>query len=107
MAGDVVAAFPGASDALACSVCEDFPGIAHLGLFSIGLWGIAVDDFALAASESEAAIYEGGAKEPLRDGCPDGSDEEISECGFETARGEGWCEAWAQRRMAEDEEEEG
>lgn len=105
MARDVVAAFPGAADALAGCVCQNFSCVAHLCLFPVGLGGVAVNDLALAACESEAAIYERGAEKPLRDGRPDGGDEEISQCGFETARSEGWREPWAQRGMAEDEEE--
>lgn len=102
-----MAALPGAADGLACGVSEDFSGVAHLGLFRVGARGIGENDLALAAGEAEAAVDEGGAEEPLRDGAPDERDEEVADRGSEASRGEGWREARTQGRMTEDEDEEG
>ena len=103
MAGDVVAAAPGAPDGLASSVRKHLPRIAHLGLFLVGARRVRVDDCALAAGIPKPAIDERRTKEPLRDGAPDGRDEQISQRGLDASGRQRGREARAQRRVAEEE----
>ena len=107
VATDIVATSPGATGDLAGSMSEDFSGVAHLVLLVIVDWVVRVDDFALAAGQSKAAVDDGWAEEPLGDCAPHGRHGGVADDGANAAGGEGRLEARAQRAVGEAKEEEG
>jgi hypothetical protein len=104
---DVMATSPRTTGDLAGSVSEDFSGIAHLVLLVVVDGVVGVDDLALAAGQSKAAVDDGWAEEPLGDCAPDGCHSGIADDGANTASGEGRLEARTQGAVGEAEEEEG
>lgn len=107
MTTDIMTSSPRATGDFARSMSEDFSGVTHLVLLVVVDGVVRVDDLALAAGQSKAAVDDGWAEEPLGDCAPHGCHGCVADNGADAARGEGRLEARAQRAVGEAEEEEG
>jgi len=103
---DIMAASPRTTGDFAGSMCEDLSSGAHLVLLVVVDGVVGVDDLALAAGQSKAAVDDGWAEEPLCDCAPDSCHSSVADDGADTARGERRLETRTQRAVGEAEEEE-